>query len=308
MEYTLHPLAKEKLAALGEAGGAWHSALPGLVRDLEQKWDIVVGEVFDGGTTAIVARARTSDGRDAVLKLGFPDPAFARQMEAIEAAKGRGYVTLLAKDSGRDAMLQEALGPSLDQLGLSPERMIETLCDTLRSAWAVTGLGLTVAPAEEKADTLGLSVASLWESLGRPCSERVLTQALTFAERRSAAFDLERCVAVHGDPHPANALRVIEQRPGAEAGFVFIDPDGFPADRAYDLGVVLRDWTDEITAGGGAELARRYCRLLASCSGVDEAAIWEWGFLERVSTGLYVLQLGGEELARRFLDTAEMLA
>jgi hypothetical protein len=32
------------------------------------------------------------------------------------------------------------------------------------------------------------------------------------------------------------------------------------------------------------------------------------GFLERVSTGLYVLEVGDERLARRFLDTAEMLA
>jgi streptomycin 6-kinase len=306
MKYTLHPLANEKLAALGEAGTGWHAALPGLVRELEQRWDIVVGELIEGGTTAIVARARRSDGREVVLKLGFPDPAFARQMETIEAAKGCGYVALLAYDSTRHAMLLEPLGPSLDQLGLSPERMIEILCDTLRRAWEVPDPGLIVAPDAEKAHTLGLSVASLWESLGRPCSQRVITQALTFAERRSAAFDLERCVVVHGDPHPANALQVIRPRPGAETGFVFVDPDGFLADRAYDLGVVLRDWTAEIEAGG-TELARRYCRLLASRCGADETAIWEWGYLERVSTGLYVLELGGEELGRRFLDTAEMM-
>jgi hypothetical protein len=51
-----------------------------------------------------------------------------------------------------------------------------------------------------------------------------------------------------------------------------------------------------------------YRRLLASRTGVDETAIWEWGFLERVSTGLYVLEFGDEHLTRRFLDTAEMLA
>lgn len=47
-----------------------------------------------------------------------------------------------------------------------------------------------------------------WESLGRPCSERVVTKALTFAERRASAFGPGRCVVVHGDPHPGNALRV----------------------------------------------------------------------------------------------------
>lgn len=53
---------------------------------------------------------------------------------------------------------------------------------------------------------------------------------------------------------------------------------------------------------------RSYCALLADRTAVDQRAIWEWGFLERVSTGLYVLDFGAEELGRPFLDTAELLA
>lgn len=121
-----------------------------------------------------------------------------------------------------------AVGPSsMDQLGLPPTRQIETLCAMLRRAWRVPrAAGLTVDPAQEKALALGEMVARLWESLGRPCSERVVAQALTFAERRAAAFDLDRCVVVHGDPHPGNALRIVAPRAGAEAGFAFVDPDG----------------------------------------------------------------------------------
>lgn len=50
-------------------------------------------------------------------------------------------------------------------------------------------------------------------------------------------------------PHPANALQVKTPRVGAEAGFVFVDPDGFPCEPAYDLGVVLREWNAELLAG-----------------------------------------------------------
>ena len=75
----------------------------------------------------------------------------------------------------------------------------------------------------------------------------------------------------------------------------------------YDLGVVLRDWCPELLAGDALTLARRYCRLLAVQTGMKEAVIWEWGFLERVSTGLYALSLGAEDLARPFLSTAEAL-
>ncbi len=165
-----------------------------------------------------------------------------------------------------------------------------------------------VAPSQEKALALGQLVSRLWERLGRPCSPRVRNRALEFARRRAGALDLDRCVVVHGDPHPANLLVLTSSRPGAESGYVFVGPDGFLADPAYDLGVVLRDCCAELLAGDGPELARRYVALLAIETGIDETAIWEWGFLERVVTGLYTLACGVSGVARPFLDTAELLA
>ncbi|GAA3090786.1 aminoglycoside phosphotransferase family protein [Streptomyces rectiviolaceus] len=308
----VQPLVRQKAHSLGALGERWLAELPGLVGELERYWSIEVGQPLSGGTTSYVARARTGDGRDAVLKVSLPAPDFASQVRTLRLAEGRGYAQLLAHDLERHAMLQEALGPSMDRLGLAPRQQIETLCAMLRRAWRVPrSAELTVDPAAEKARCLGEMVGRLWESLGRPCSERVVTQALTFAGRRAAAFDPGRCVVVHGDPHPGNALRVVTPRAGADAGFVFVDPDGFLADPAYDLGVVLRDWCAELRGGDRAAaggLIRSYCALLADRTGVDQRAIWEWGFLERVSTGLYALDFGAEELGRPFLDTAELLA
>jgi streptomycin 6-kinase len=42
-------------------------------------------------------------------------------------------------------------------------------------------------------------------------------------------------------------------------------------------------------------------------TGLDAAAIWDWGFLERVSTGLYVLSLNPDDYIRTHLTTAEAL-
>lgn len=88
---------------------------------------------------------------------------------------------------------------------------------------------------------------------------------------------------------------------------MLIDPDGFLADPAYDLGVVLRDWCEQLLAGNPLALARRYCQLLAGETGMDAAAIWEWGFIERVSTGLYMLSLGLNDTAGPLLATAQTL-
>jgi streptomycin 6-kinase len=197
----------------------------------------------------------------------------------------------------------------MSRLALGPEQAIGLLCQILLEAWQVLPpAGTTAAPGEDKAGQLARMIPELWESSGRPCPEYVIRLALQFARRRSEAFRPERCVVVHGDPHPHNALQVPEPRPGAECGFVFVDPDGFLAEPAYDLGVVLRDWCEQLMAGDAVTVARNYCRLLADSTGVDEAAIWEWGFVQRVSTGLYCLSLGDAGLGGPFLATAQMLA
>lgn len=301
-------LVRQKALRLGRRGEQWLASLPDLVADLERAWAITVGEPLAGGTASYVARARTAAGAESVLKIAIPEYGFADQARTLANAQGRGYVRLLACDFEREAMLLEALGPSLAELALPPERTLTILCQMLRQAWqAPRPVGLTATPADEKAGRLARSVSAMWERLGRPCSERVITQALRYAERRAAAFDIERCVVVHGDPHPGNALRALTPRAGAEAGFVFVDPDGFLADPAYDLGVVLRDWCEQLLAGDAIALARQYCGLLSAETAIEEAAIWEWGFLERVSTGLYILEVGDEALGRPFLETAEML-
>ena len=96
---------------------------------------------------------------------------------------------------------------------------------------------------------------------------------------------------MHGDPHPGNLLAVRSPRPGADSGYVFVDPDGFVADRAYDLGVALREWSAELLGPDARRMAEDLCATLAERSGVDATRIWEWGFLERVSTGLYLLDV-----------------
>jgi streptomycin 6-kinase len=149
-------------------------------------------------------------------------------------------------------------------------------------------------------------VRSLDVRLGQPAARQVIHQALTYAERRAAAFDAE-CVVVHGDPLPANTLRVLESRSGGEGGWCLVDPDGFRAEPAYDLGVVVRDWSGRLTGADARPVLEGYCTLLANRTGLDEQRIWEWGFLERVSTGLYVTAFGAHEVGRRLLTSAERL-
>ena len=94
---VLPPVVREKAAQLGDAGAVWLSGLPALIEDLERRWSVTIGEPLNGGTASYVARTRTADGTDAVIKLSVPDPAFTRQIRTLAAARGRGYVRLRAR-------------------------------------------------------------------------------------------------------------------------------------------------------------------------------------------------------------------
>ena len=108
-----------------------------------------------------------------------------------------------------------------------------------------------------------------------------------------------------GDAHSDNALRDPEHTTAARARFKLVDPDGLLAEPAYDLGILMREWSRELLCGDAARLGRERCARLSRLTGVDPRPIWEWGFVERVSTGLLVTRVGAEELGREMLDVAE---
>ena len=297
-----------KARALGAVGESWLSGLPDLLGDIATRWDLTDLVPLEGGTEAFVATARRLDGSRVVLKLGLPVDGFGTEVDTLVRARGNGYVQVLAHDPVRSAVLLERLGRSLDRSGLTPPDQLATLCRLLPQAWAVP------RPADggrllDKASQLASDVETAWLGLGDPAPLQVRDQALRYADRRARAFREDRCVVVHGDAACANALQVLSPRDGAVTGYVFVDPDGFVGDPAYDVGVALRDWCRELTASPDSRgTLQTWCRLAADASGCRADELWEWAFLERVSTGLYCLELGAVQVGRAFLDTAAALA
>ena len=155
-------------------------------------------------------------GGAAVLKVAVSAEGLADQAETLRRADGRGYVRLLQADLTRHALLLEVLGTSLEDSGSPPEQQLMILADTLALAWQ-DARGRRPEPGADKASGLGAFIAGAWTRLGAPVSERVVRQALRYADRRAAEATTD-LVVVHGDPHPGNLLAVPSPRPGAETG------------------------------------------------------------------------------------------
>ena len=287
-------------AAAACGAGWWLRDIPRLVADLEAEWSVSVEQPYPHATEAFVAEARLGDGTPAVLKLLIPrDGAAARhEITMLRLAEGRGCAALLRHDAIRGALLLERLGPSLYELGRPLAQRLEILVATVATAWrpaADSGL----PTGADKARRLVDSVTTQWEELDHPCTEAAFDHALACAARRIAAHDDARAVLVHGDVHQLNALQV----PG-RATFKLIDPDGLLAEPECDLGVMMRNDPMELLDGD----PRARARWLAQRCGLDATAIWEWGVVERVASGLWCTRIDLQPLGRQMLMVADRLA
>ena len=288
--------------ALAVGAGRWLGDLPRLIAGLERDWSITVGRSFADATEAFVARARLRDGTRAVLKILVPRPGEAARHEitVLMLANGEGCVRLLRDDAERGALLVERLGSSLRDLRLPIGRRHELLCRAAERVWRpAPGCGLP--SGADKGRRLAEHIASAWEELGRPCTERAVDHALACTQSRIRAHDDGRAVLVHGDVHQWNALQ-------AGPDFKLVDPDGLLAEPEYDLGILMREDPEQLLSGETGRLAWRRADWLARRCGLDATAIWEWGVAERISTGLLATRVGLQPVGRLMLAVADRVA
>jgi streptomycin 6-kinase len=244
-----------------------------------------------------------ADGSRAVLKVGLPGSAdLGGEARVYRLAAGRGYANLLAHDEAHNALLLERLGEPLADTGVSVEQQMRQICAALKPAWIPLRESHGLMTGAQKAHWLAGFIEEKWASLDKPCARRTVDMALAFAQMRATAHSASDSVLVHGDAHAHNALA------DGGGGFRFVDPDGLFAEPACDLAALMRDWSDELLAGDPVANSRRRCDLLVELTGAEQEAVWQWGFIERVSTGLVLLEIGMTDEGVATLAVADYLS
>ncbi len=281
---------------------AWLDHVDTLVTEHAREWDLDVGAVLDGGTEALVVEVTArSSGRLGVLKACLPrgdGHHAAAEIAVLRLAAGDGCAELWFADEDSGVFVLERLGPSLDQMAMPVDQRHQVMTAAAAAMWRPLPHGQPFMTGAAKGRWLADFIGDIWERLGRPCSEAAVVSALECAERRIAAHDDERAVLVHGDVHQWNTLSTLDG-----SGFKLIDPDGLFAEPEYDLGIIMREDPVELL-DDPLERSRR----LAALTGRGATAIWEWGVVERVSTGLLCVEIGLEPVGSQMLRTAEHVA
>lgn len=299
-------LVQQKAESLGVEGEKWLHNLEDTIPFLERQWQIRIGKALDGGTEAFVAEALTEDGVEAMIKLAMPsmegNTVFEQEILALTIAAGDGYVRLLNDDLNHRAVLLERLGTPLKDTGYPMEVQMEIICDTLKKSWGrPLPEGHNLQTAHDIINWFSNFIPELWVEVERPCSKQLVDKALLFLAYRLSSTSLETSVLVHGDAHNGNILQDMAK---AQPSFKMIDPDGIVAEPAYDLGVLMREWMNDFTINP-LENGRKRCSFLSNLTGSGAQAIWEWGCIQSVSTGLLLLKTGQRESGLQMLKVAE---
>lgn len=272
----------------GPAGGEWVAALPHLVAEVVEEWDLAVDGEPMTGECALVLPVRGPEGR-AVLKLGWPHTEAAGEHLALRAWDGRGAVHLLRADPGRSALLLERLTAE-DLADLWDEEAVAV----------VAGLygNLHVAPLPRVPALLP------WveEILSRPAAAGLPRR---YVEQARATLRSLRAVGgerlLHGDLHYGNVL-------SDGTDWVAIDPKPVTGHPAWEVAPLLSNRWAEM--GSGASLrwsVRRRVEVACEVSGLDEDLVRPVSALREVVNALWATEDGDAERVSRAIALVKAL-
>ncbi|MEU9123380.1 aminoglycoside phosphotransferase family protein [Streptomyces sp. NPDC048506] len=278
------------------SGRAWLARLPGMLREIEERWEVRLGAPFHGGSCSWVAPAELSDGTAAVLKVTWPHREADGEGPALRAWDGNGAVRLLDADRERGALLIERCRPgtALGDARLPPAERLALAAGLLRELWAAP------APAAGELERVD-AVCAQWADLAaermgrlRPGYDPGLV-ALGIELLRTLPATAAREVVVHGDVNPSNVLAA-ERRP-----WLVIDAKPMVGDPAYDPWPLLLQLDDPFAHPEPRPVLRERYALVAEVLGEDPARLLAWSVARGVESALWSadhddIEGGAEEL------------
>ena len=280
-----------------EGGPAWLESIPARVSRAVERWGLVLGPPFEGGTAAWTAPGTTGAGEDVVLKLSYPHPEAREEAAALAAWRGAGAAELLAVDADDWALLLRRLRPgsSLVEAPLRPSDKLTIGAALMRR------LASAEVPAGEPFDDL-VDVAGGLAAIAAERMDRLLPTAPVPVDAGLCHHAIDLLGALpgtatsrglaHGDLNPGNILRHDDDAGGSATGWLVIDPKPVHGDLAWDPWPLLEQVGDRSSTRPAATVLADRTRLVADLTGLDAGRIAAWCVARGVESGLWAADRG----------------
>ncbi len=244
------------------------------------EWRLGIDGPARQGLNAHVVPVRTSAGRPAVLKLGFPHEEGEHEHIGLQHWHGNGAVELLRADPRRWALLLERLHVDED---------LTTVSD-LEACEIVAGFyGRLHVPALPQLRSLSSYVERWTERLAQLPADamvprRLVEQAVSLGRAFVADPETDTRM-IHGDLHYENVLAA-DREP-----WLVIDPKPMNGDPHYEVAPMLSNRWEEVVASGDVRGAlRRRFHTLVDVAGLDEQRARDWVVVRELHNALWVIE------------------
>jgi len=231
---TLPPnFARSQVELYGTAGAEWLKRLPILIAECEQRWSLTVGAPFEPLSYNFVAPAVRANGKDVVLKVGFPNPELLSEIEALRIFDGRGIVQLLKAYRDQGVMLLERLKPGTPLSSIiNDQRVTSIAAQVMRQLWQPVPPGHSFPTVEKWAAGLN-RLRQRFDGGTGPLPSHLVEEAERLFEELIGSMD--EAALLHGDLHHDNILAA-ERQP-----WLALDLKGLVGEPAYEVGALLRN-------------------------------------------------------------------
>ncbi len=253
-------------------GAAWLESLPSLIAECESRWHVRIAKEPFELSYNFVAPALTAQDQEVVVKIGVPSPELRHEIRALRLYGGGAVVQLLDADEQKGLLLLERLRPGSMLSWIEDDEQATLIAaGTMRELWPPL-------PAEPPFPTAADWASGLQRLRRRftgrtgPFNPRLVQTAESLFKELLVSGDAP--VLVHGDLHHFNILSA-KRRP-----WVAIDPKGLAAERAYEVGALLRNPTPSRSLD--LTIQRRRVDLLTNELGLDKQRIVGWAVAQSV--------------------------
>lgn len=204
---------------------AWLNNLPSVIRDLEQRWSLTVGNPFDSDQVSCswVAPASRADQLAVILKLGMPHMEAEHENHGLRFWDGNPTVRLLAADDDAGALLLERCEPGTSLRELPEPEQDIVIARLLRRLWRMPLASHPFRPLSVMTEDWGNQSLAQAENWRDPS---LVFEGLRLFKELSQAAAGDMLLAT--DLHAGNVLRA-QREP-----WLVIDPKPFIGDPAYD--------------------------------------------------------------------------